>query len=726
MARTIEAPGVEIKEIDLSLVASNPVGTKVLLHGFAKQGPTNELIQVSTKEELDQIFFGGADAGPTNAAERYFYHSASEILNSPATLYVTRLPYGSGGGTGFDGEYTALCYPISGDTNLFTTATALEVLAPTIVPLTESDYENLVNNEITWSTSTYATTANAITGINAIGNAGMVIVNKTKTTIDEKQQGYYVVIADNTTMKDNYLSGYNSVQSVKSFLGATNGATYTTTALSSSVLGFSLTGDNTSTGTISEIVETAFNYDFTDPSFNDSIIVYLFRLRTSEYSDDKNKLYFTPVERYAGALESADVRVDGLTKTSQSFYIANKINNESAYISMFVNTNIANLATVESITNNTANQVLNPLGKYKTCKTTSNTSEYVGTIPDKIERALVLAESLLDLDIDIVLDGGLSTIWTYAAASSNGTGNANFDDTADSSVIMDALRASDGDQSTYAGYHKTIFNLYNNFCQNTRKDCVHISDPIRGIFVQGENSKTLASKSKNFSQHVYAPLKNLYNSSNSNYSAAYANWIQIYDNTAKKFVWMPFSGWQAAIMARLDSLLYPWSAPMGLNNGIIRNITDIAVRPNQKQQDQIYKIGINPVVFFTGDGFVVWGQKTLQKKPSAFDRINVRRLFLTLERSTLKTLRYFVAEPNTIFTRTRVVNTLKPLFELAKNNEGVYDFLIICSEKNNDAQTIDNNEMKVDIYLKPVRTAEFIICTFYATRTNANFAELAG
>jgi phage tail sheath protein FI len=222
------------------------------------------------------------------------------------------------------------------------------------------------------------------------------------------------------------------------------------------------------------------------------------------------------------------------------------------------------------------------------------------------------------------------------------------------------------------------------------------------------------------------PLKNLYNGANSSYSCAYANWVQIYDASAKKYIWMPFSGYQAAIMAKLDSLLYPWAAPMGLNNGIVRSVTNIAVRTNQKQQDAIYKIGINPVVFFTGDGITVWGQKTLQTKPSAFDRINVRRLFLTLERATMKTMRYFVAEPNTVFTRTRVINTLKPLFDLAKNNEGVYDYLLICSEKNNTPQTIDNNELAVDIYLKPVRTAEFIICTFYATRTDANFKELAG
>ena len=734
MARTIDSPGVEINEVDLTLRTNTPVGTKVLLQGFASQGPTNELLLISSKQDLDNIYFGGADAGPTNAAERYFYHTAAEVLNSPATLYTTRLPYGSGAGVGFDGEYTALCYSMTNTVTgtlfqnatstvtgtLFQNATSLNISAPVIVPLTESDYEDLIANNITWAT----TTGQTVTGIGNIGNAGMIIVNKGKTTIDEKQEGYYVVVADNSTMKDNALRGYTSIQSVKSFSGANTGAIYTTTALASSVLGFTLSGDAYSNGTISEIVETAFPYDFSDSSFDDSIIVYLFRLRTSQYADDANKLYFTPVERYAGGLEATDLRTDAVTKATESFFIANKVNEDSAYLKMFVNPSISELGTVATVETVSTTKALYPLGKYKPCKQTTDVAQYVGNIPSKIEAALLLADSVLDMDIDIVLDGGLSTIWTYTKDS---TGNAVFNDTMNTTTVMaDLIASTNGNLGTYASAHRTVYNLFNNFCQNTRKDCIHISDPVRGIFVQGENSKTLDSKTKNFTSNVLTPLKNLYNGANSNYSCTYANWIQIYDNNAKKNIWMPFSGYQGAIMARLDSLLYPWSAPMGLNNGIIRNITNIAVRTNQKQQDAIYKLGINPVVFFNGDGFTVWGQKTLQTKPSAFDRINVRRLFLVLERATMKTLRYFVAEPNTVFTRTRVTNTLKPLFDLAKNNEGVYDYLIICSEKNNKAQQLDNNEMAVDIYVKAVKTAEFIICTFYATRTDANFTELAG
>jgi phage tail sheath protein FI len=177
-------------------------------------------------------------------------------------------------------------------------------------------------------------------------------------------------------------------------------------------------------------------------------------------------------------------------------------------------------------------------------------------------------------------------------------------------------------------------------------------------------------------------------------------------------------------MANTDSNFQPWYAPAGFTRGVITGITDLGYYPKQKERDQLYKISLNPVAFFPAEGFVIFGQKTLQKKPSAFDRINVRRLFLNLEIATKETVKYFVFEPNTLFTRTQVLNTLTPLFENAKNTQGVYDFLLICDERNNTTSIVDDNSLVVDIYLKPVRTAEFILCNFYATRTGTNFQEI--
>jgi phage tail sheath protein FI len=184
------------------------------------------------------------------------------------------------------------------------------------------------------------------------------------------------------------------------------------------------------------------------------------------------------------------------------------------------------------------------------------------------------------------------------------------------------------------------------------------------------------------------------------------------------------SGFIAADIALSSATSYPWSAPAGFSRGVLTGITDIAINPTQKHRDLLYKININPVAYFPGDGYVIFGQKTLFNKPSAFDRINVRRLFLTLEKVVQRLLKYYVFEGNTYTTRIRLVNSLLPLFNQAKNSDGLYDFRIICDERNNTPDVIDDNAMKIAIYIQPVRTAEFILADFVATRSGSDFTEI--
>ena len=344
----------------------------------------------------------------------------------------------------------------------------------------------------------------------------------------------------------------------------------------------------------------------------------------------------------------------------------------------------------------------------------------IGDVSSKLELGLRLAEDWEVYPVDILLDAGLSTIHTTMKALSS-TGE--FIDSA--MVSLTGLEdPTDGKSDQIALAWSTIYEQYNVFCGSVRQDCMFIVDVYRNILVRGEDFKTLDDKTRNFSQHVYTPLKNLTAGANTSYGATYAQWAKVYDSQSSDYSWIPYSGFQGAIMTKLDSKLYPWSAPAGLENGLVVGALDFALKTNQKQRDLLYRNNLNAVVFFPADGMVCWGQKTLQKKPSAFDRINVRRLFLTLEKSTRSLMKYFVFQPNTTFTRTRVVNILTPVFDVAKNNEGVYDYLIVCDERNNPASVIDNNELQVDIYMKPVRTAEFILVNFYATRTDQNFNEL--
>ena len=747
MARTIESPGVEINERDLSLNATLPVGTNVFVQGFATQGPTDELINITSESELEDIY-----GLPTNAAERYFYHTCKQVLKSPGNLLATRMPYGSGDGSGY-GSYSALVFPATGYT-LGETATAFQSASSYVIgqpiqfTLTEDEYWNWKSGLIDWGTGPLTSVLSPeVSSLATAGNAAFIIINDNKITIDEKFQGFYITVADNTNLTD---TDYEDVQNIK-YVHPNNTSYGTPSAqtwsdISTSVLNFNLTGTYQN-DSISEDVELAPGFDgFGSDPYNDSVIITLHKIRTTLYgSSTITTLDKVLTESFMGSFDSRR-KWTPPEGGEESFYIGNQMNSTSKYMQIFVNPNIASLGgSWDTDGDGTTDKrirlesgVKNAWALGPVSYTSTAAAKVIGNIPQKLERSLRLAENREQIPIDIVCDGGVSTIWasTQYTASYGSNSSGIFDDTIylkgvheqDTSVgAPNAYYLADqtnGTSCAIQNYWETVFNQLNTFCQSTRKDCLLISDILRNIVVQGPDQKILSDPSMNFSSHVYWPMKNLVAAANSNYACTYGNFVKVYDNNLADFIWLPFSGFQARIMATVDSNLQPWYATAGLNNGIIRDIVDIGINPTQKQRDLLYKISVNPVVFFPGDGYTVWGQKTLQKKPSAFDRINVRRLFLTLEKATLSIARYFVFEPNTVFTRTRVVNVLKPIFEIAKNNEGVYDYLIICDERNNPATVTDNNELVIDIYLKPVRIAEWILVNFVATRTDQDFNEL--
>jgi len=369
---------------------------------------------------------------------------------------------------------------------------------------------------------------------------------------------------------------------------------------------------------------------------------------------------------------------------------------------------------------------LYPSGDYRRSDVSSTQA---GAIPAKLERVFELVDNHELFPLDIVCEGGLGTIF----ASTDAGNQKGWDD--ETILNIDEIYSSKQDLTPpkYVLDYRAVNGAFVTFAQHKRKDMLYIADGLRNIFVQGRSTKVLDQRNvdsddptekKNFSLHVYWPLRHLFASTNSSYACAYANWLQVYDRVMNRGIWVPFSGFAAKLMALTDSNFYPWYAPAGFTRGLLTNALDIALYPRQKHRDQLYKINLNPISNFPNDGFVVFGQKTMQRKPSAFDRINVRRLFLYLEKAVRATVKYFVFEPNTLFTRTQVVNVLTPIFERAKNTEGMYDYLIVCDERNNPPDVIDQNEMVVDIYIKPVRSAEFILVNFYATRTGQDFSEL--
>jgi hypothetical protein len=370
-----------------------------------------------------------------------------------------------------------------------------------------------------------------------------------------------------------------------------------------------------------------------------------------------------------------------------------------------------------------------PLGAYGDVDLTT---KVIGNIPGKLDRALDRIRNDRKFDISMIAEAGLGTINTYmdtatATVSANG-----FDDTKTTTKI-EALRTSndlDSDGGEARTAYMNVFSKFATFAgpakEGGRGDILFIADPIRQLVVTGTNSKVQKDPTKNFYTDIYWAIRHQFELANTSYATVYANWMSVPDNYTGLNAWVPSSGFAAAKMASTDAAVGPWGAPAGFNRGIITDASDIAVTPNQRQRDDLYTANLNPIANFADQGNVFFGQKTLLRKPSAFDRINVRRTFLYLEKITKKTMQFFLFENNTLFTRTRIVNTLTPFFERTKAADGLYDYMIVCDERNNTAEVIDQNELVVDIYLKPVRTAEFILVNFYATRTDANFEELIG
>ena len=214
---------------------------------------------------------------------------------------------------------------------------------------------------------------------------------------------------------------------------------------------------------------------------------------------------------------------------------------------------------------------------------------------------------------------------------------------------------------------------------------------------------------------------------NSSYVAVYGNWFNVYDKYIKEYVWVPIAGYMAGLYASTDDQADPWFAPAGLNRAIVTGVRKLAFNPSTVgDRDLMYKNNINPIVSFSGYGKVVWGQKNMLAKSSAFNRVNVRRLFLTLEKGISTASKWFLFEPNDRFTRSQIVSMIDPFLADVKSRRGIYDYRVICDETNNTPTRIDRNELWVSIFIKPTRTAEFLVLQFVATRTGASFDEIIG
>jgi hypothetical protein len=207
----------------------------------------------------------------------------------------------------------------------------------------------------------------------------------------------------------------------------------------------------------------------------------------------------------------------------------------------------------------------------------------------------------------------------------------------------------------------------------------------------------------------------------SNYAATYYPWMQVLDSSINKPIWVPPSVLLPGVLAYNDSVAAEWYAPAGLNRGGITDAINVTTKLNHSERDTLYENQVNPIASFPGQGICAWGQKTLQQKPSALDRINVRRLLIAVKKYIASTSRYLVFEQNTAATRNRFLSVVNPYLESIQQRQGLYAFKVVMDETNNTPAVIDRNLLVGDIYLQPSKTAEFIVINFNLTPTGAEF-----
>jgi len=248
-----------------------------------------------------------------------------------------------------------------------------------------------------------------------------------------------------------------------------------------------------------------------------------------------------------------------------------------------------------------------------------------------------------------------------------------------------------------------------------RRDCVVIASPPRDIII-GASPSSAVDQTVAWSNKLNA----------SSYLITDNNYLKTYDKYNDKYVFIPAASSTAGLMAATDRVAAPWFSPAGQRRGRYIGVTSLAYTPDKTQRDTLYKASVNPIVNLPGQGVLLYGDKTKEARPSAFDRINVRRLFLAIERAIKLASANVLFEFNDEFTRAEFVNIVEPFLREIQGRRGITDFLVVCDETNNTAAVIDSNRFVASMFIKPARSINYVTLNFVAVRTGIEFQEVVG
>ena len=329
--------------------------------------------------------------------------------------------------------------------------------------------------------------------------------------------------------------------------------------------------------------------------------------------------------------------------------------------------------------------------------------------------------------------------WTSHPAATNNWGSVGAGTTFDSSHVAAESTTSlaGGADGTIADADKqTAFLLFSNdeevdvnlvftgdasatvseyvvdFVAEVRKDLMVFISPVAESVIENANpANAIKTEIDTFTTR-------------SSYAVFDSGWKYMYNRYYDEYLYVPCNGDTAGLCANTDTVADPWFSPAGFNRGTIKNIVRLAYSPKKSDRDTLYQAGVNPIVGFPGNGIVLFGDKTMLAKPSAFDRINVRRLFIVMEKAIATAAKFQMFEFNDAFTRAQFKNLVEPFLRDVQGRRGLYDFRVICDGSNNTTQVVDTNNFVADIFVQPAKSINFIQLNFVATRTGISFEEV--
>ena len=660
------SPGVLVTEKDLTNVipaVSTSSGGIVIT---AEKGPIDEITTISSEQELVEIF------GKPNANNFEEFFCAANFLGYGNNLKVVR--------------------PITGLVNAVSTGTA--VLIKNTTDYLDNYYSETgagqVTNIGTWAAREAGTLGNSLKvslcpNSTAFGPHSMSgnLVNDATAAIGDTT----ISVDDGSLMQVGDILEFGDASNVPSTDGAPSGFFYKVTAISTNLLTIArfntATGQTESGGLRHAVVDNAkvlrhweyyFNFDG-PPTTTDDVSAAGGSLDEMHIAviDEDGSITGTAgsiLETFAGVSQAHDAK----DASGNSNYYADKIYNNSKFIYW-----IDHISTLSDGLGKTGQTFDNELANAFNVSNTSlsgGTDDFVATNAE-LATAYEKFNDVENVDLSLLICGPSQT-------SADATGDTK------ATAVMDIASA--------------------------RKDCVAFISPARADVVNVANAVTQT-------QNVVAFADGLPSSS---YAVIDSGYKYMYDKYNDVFRFVPLNGDIAGLCARTDNIADPFFSPAGFNRGQIRGAIKLAFNPNQTQRDELYKARVNPVTAFPGQGTVLFGDKTAQSKPSAFDRINVRRLFITLEKAISTAAKFQLFEFNDEFTRAQFRNLVEPFLRDVQGRRGLTDFTVVCDDTNNTADVIDRNEFRADIFVKPARSINFIQLNFIATRTGVAFTEVAG